>query len=67
MIEDKIFYSGKYQLHIGLTMAHGKIQLQNLPNIMTIEFEEYIDSQIAFDSKSGLIINQADVEVRPIN
>ena len=66
LTEDKIFYTGKYQLNVGLSMAYGKVQLQYLPNIMTIEFEDYVDQRIAIDTKSGLIINQADFEIEPV-
>ena len=66
LTEDKIFYTGKYQLNVGLSMAYGKVQLQYLPNIMTIEFEEYVDQRIAMDTTSGLIINQADFEIEPV-
>jgi ABC-type polysaccharide/polyol phosphate transport system ATPase subunit len=67
LIEDKIFYTGKYNMQIGLSMANGKVPLQNLPSIMTIKFEDYIDSQIAIDSKSGLIINQENINIESIN
>jgi len=66
-IEDKIFYAGKYQLHIGLSMLNGKVQLQYLSNIMTIEFEDYVDKQIAFDTKSGLVINQENIDINLSN
>ena len=66
LTEDKIFYTGKYQLNVGLSMAYGKVQLQYLSNIMTIEFEDYVDQRIAMDTKSGLIINQADFEIEPV-
>ena len=65
-IEDKIFYTGTYQLCFGISMIDGKIPIQFLRNAITIEFEKYVDSRIAVDTKSGLIINQEKINIKKI-
>jgi len=62
--EEEIFYTGRYHLHVGLTMVNGKIDFQYIHNAMVIEFEDYVDSNIAVDTKSGLIINQSKILIK---
>jgi len=64
--EENIFYTGKYQLHLGLSMIDGKIPIQFIKHAITLEFEEFVDSQIAIDSKSGLIINQGEIQIHKL-
>ncbi|MBC8256526.1 MAG: ATP-binding cassette domain-containing protein [Candidatus Marinimicrobia bacterium] len=65
--EDNIYYTGKYQINLGLSMLNGKETIQYLQNAKTIKFENYVDKNMAFDTNCGLIINQQDVEIKLSN
>jgi len=63
--EDKIFLTGEYYINCGISIS-GHVSIQQLENVKRLVFEDWIDKSIAFDSKSGHIINQGNTTINKI-
>ena len=63
--EDSIYLgSGIYNLHIGLSAREQVIQY--LENVLNIEFDSYVDKEIALRTDSGVILNQMKYSINEI-
>lgn len=63
--EDKIFLTGEYYINCGLSIG-GHASIQQLENVKRLIFEDWVDKSIAFNSKSGHIINQGNTTINKI-
>ena len=64
--EDKVFLTGEYYINCGISI-NGHVSIQQLENVKRLKFEDWVDKSIAFDSKSGHIINQGNTTINKIS
>ncbi|MBS1650690.1 MAG: ATP-binding cassette domain-containing protein [Bacteroidetes bacterium] len=64
--EDLIYFtSGQYKLHIGLSSREQV--LQYIDSALTIEFETFVEKEVALRTDAGLVLNQMKYTLTEIN